>query len=118
MRGFGRITSAVIYLTALFANIPASAKDLTLGEYRNPPNQAVRGVNLINLDGVKAGLVAYHVWLLQFGKPTFCIPAQLALTADQAESIMLRAAEKHSGKSDTPISVMLLVGMQDTFPCK
>ncbi len=39
-------------------------------------------------------------------------------TLDQAEDIMLRRAEKAAAKGDTLVSILLLAGLRDTYPCE
>jgi hypothetical protein len=40
------------------------------------------------------------------------------MTLVQAEDIMLRFAKTKNAPASTPISIMLLGGMIETFPCK
>jgi hypothetical protein len=41
----------------------------------------------------------------------------LALTVEQAEEIMMRKAKKMADPDGVPISIILIDGLQDTFPC-
>jgi hypothetical protein len=48
----------------------------------------------------------------------FCLPPNLALTGDQVEDILQRAAKKvRKVPDDMPGSIILLDGLKDTFPC-
>jgi hypothetical protein len=44
----------------------------------------------------------------QGGQQAFCMPANLVLTVEQAEDIMLRRADKTAAKGDTLVSILLL----------
>ena len=46
------------------------------------------------------------------------MPANLVLTVEQAEDIMLRRADKTAAKGDTLVSILLLAGLRDTYPCE
>jgi len=101
------------------ATAPVAASDVRLDSYRNPENERFRIFNHLYLDGVKAGLIAYNVRIKsRGGQPAFCIPDDLAMTTEQTEEIMLRSADKRSAKGDMLIALLLLAGLQDTFPCE
>ena len=98
---------------------PAAAADVRLGSYRNPKNEAFRNFNQLYLDGVRSGLIAYNARIKSLGgQPAFCMPGNLAMTTDQTEDIMLKSADKRAAKGDTLIALLLLSGLQDTFPCE
>lgn len=85
----------------------------------NPKNEAFRNFNQLYLDGVKGGLMAYNAWMKSHGgQPAFCMPENLAMTTDQTEHIMLRSADKRAAKGDMLVALLLLWGLQDTFPCE
>ena len=63
--------------------------------------------------------MAYNAWMRHHSGPlAFCMPHDLAMTTEQTEDIMLKSADKRAAKSDMPVSLLLLWGMQDTFPCE
>ena len=100
------------------AAAPVAAADVRLDSYRNPPSETFRTFNRIYLDGVKSGLMAYNAWInVRGGQPAFCMPADLVMTTEQAEDIMLKSADKRAAKGDTLIAILLQSGLQDTFPC-
>lgn len=106
------------YLLTLAA-APAVAADVRLDSYRNPQNEKFREFNHLYLDGVRSGLMAYNARIKsRGGQPVFCIPGSLAMTTEQTEQIMLRSADKRSAKGDMLVSILLLSGLQDTFPCE
>jgi hypothetical protein len=92
---------------------------VTLDSYRNPKSPDFKSFNGLYLDGVKEGLIVSSLDQKYVGKdPLFCIPPNLAMTVEQAEDIMLRFADKRSLKGGTPVSIALLGGLEDTFPCE
>lgn len=102
----------------VLAAAPAAAADVRLDPYRHPENQKMREFYLMFLDGVKSGLMAYNARVhAHGGEQAFCMPDDLLLTTERAEEIMLQKADKVSAKGDTPISILLLAGLRDTFPC-
>ena len=106
------------YFLALTA-APVAASDVRLDSYRNPKNEAFRSFNQLYLDGVRSGLISYNSWIKSLGgQPAFCLPENSAVTTDQAEDIMLRSANKRAAKGDMLIALLLLSGLQDTFPCE
>ena len=101
------------------AAAPVAASDVRLDSYRNPENERFRIFNHVYLDGVKAGLIAYNVRIKsRGGQPAFCMPDDLAMTTEQAEDIMLKSANRRAAKGDMLIALLLLAGLQDTFPCE
>jgi hypothetical protein len=111
-----RILSACFWaLTAA----PVAAADVRLDSYLIPKNEAFRNFNQLYLDGVRSGLIAYNSWTKRLGgQPAFCMPGNLAMTTDQTEEIMLKSADKRAAKGDMLIALLLLSGLQDTFPCE
>jgi hypothetical protein len=98
---------------------PVAASDVRLDSYRNPKNETFRNFNQVYLDGVRSGLLAYNARIKSHGgQPAFCIPANLAITTEQTEDIMLKSADKRAAKGDMLIALLLLSGLQDTFPCE
>jgi len=109
-----RILSAcILALTAT----PAAAADVRLDSYRNPEKASFRNFNRLYLDGARAGLISYNLLLKRRGgQPLFCLP-DLAMTTEQTEEIMLKAADKRAAKGDMLVAPLLLLGLQDTYPC-
>ena len=103
-----------------FTAAPAAAIDVRLDSYRNPKNtEGLRNAHHLYLDGAKSGLMAYNAWMKSHGgQPAFCMPHDLALTTEQTEEIMLKSADKRAAKGDMPVSLLLLGGLQDTYPCE
>jgi hypothetical protein len=98
---------------------PAAAADVRLDSYRNPSTEGVRNFHHAYLDGVKGGLMSYNAWMKKRGgQPAFCMPGDLAMSTEQTEDIMLKSADKRGAKGDMPVGLLLLSGLQDTFPCE
>ena len=58
-------------------------------------------------------------WLKRHGgQMLFCMPGDLALSSEQVEEIMLKSADKRSAKGEMAVALLLLWGMQDTYPCE
>ncbi len=108
------VSACILSLTAT----PVAAADVRLDFYRNPPKESMRGFSHAYLDGVKTGLLISNWRLKHLGsQPLFCTPDDLVISTEQAEEIMLKAAEKRNAKGDALVAVLLQWGMQDTFPC-
>jgi hypothetical protein len=105
-------------IATIFAATSASAVEVWFKDYEHPATPDYAGFNKLFLDGVKSGLIAYSSAIeYDGGKPRFCLPGNLALTVEQAEDIMRRAAKKHKNSDNLPISLLLLIGLEETFPC-
>jgi hypothetical protein len=112
-----RKLSLVLLVNAVVASA-AGASSVTINEYRHPSTPEVKFLNSLYLDGVKDGLVLSSVLQQQNGQePSFCVPPKLAVTVEQAEDIMLRFASKKNLPDNGPIKILLLGGLQETFPC-
>lgn len=97
----------------------AGAVELNWRGYQFPTQPSYREYNSLLLDGIISGLIAYNAAVQASGaRPMFCLPPNLALTVEQAEDILIRAAERTVPPDNMPVSIILLHGMQDTFPCK
>ena len=98
---------------------PVAASDVRLDSYRNPKSEGLRNAYQLYLDGVKSGLMAYNAWMKNHGgQPAFCMPGNLAMTTEQTEDLMLKSADKRAAKGDMLIALLLMWGLQDTFPCE
>jgi hypothetical protein len=98
---------------------PVAAVDVRLDSYRNPKSEGFRNFNQLYLEGARSGFMAYNAWMKSHGgQPAFCLPDDLAMPVEQAEEIMLRRADKTSAKGDMLVSILLLNGLKDTFPCE
>jgi hypothetical protein len=98
---------------------PVAASDVRLDSYRSPKSEGLRNAYQLYLDGVKSGLMAYNAWMKNHGgQPAFCMPGNLAMTTEQTEDLMLKSADKRAAKGDMLIALLLMSGLQDTFPCE
>ena len=112
------IIGAVAVAGTAFWSSVAAPQEVRLEQYRHPKTEEFRDFNRLYLGGVKSRLIAYNVYLTAEHKETFCLPGALALTTEQADDILLRWAKRHQPPDDFPISIALLYGLQETFPCQ
>jgi hypothetical protein len=114
-RRFFLLLSAAI---ALCVATSANASTVRYKQYMHPSSDQFGTFDKLYLDGVMEGLETANSMLVSNGSPPlYCMPPKLAITEDQAEDIMLRTAKKVSNVDDYPISILLLVGLRETFPC-
>ena len=108
----------VIALMLVSLTSSANAALLRFKDYKTSKDRWGKAVNKVYLDGVKQGLLAFDAELAVEGRQRlFCLPQNLALTVEQAEDIMLREANKTTDPDKFPISVLLINGLKETFPC-
>jgi hypothetical protein len=119
----GKMTACVVGLvcsTMLFSAVEnAGAASITVGAYRNARDDE-RVLMQMYLDGIHNGLLMYGVLLKiqRNEEPLYCPPGKLAITEEQAEDIMLRWVRAQSENQDkTLVSLALLLGLEETFPC-
>jgi len=111
-----RIVIGLILFSLTLSN--ANAASVLLRTYKSPIDKADKALLKVYLDGVKEGIVMLNVTLQAEGRqPLFCQPQKLALTVEQAEEIMTRKAKKMADPDRVPVSIILIHGLQDTFPC-
>jgi Rap1a immunity proteins len=64
------------------------------------------------------GFLTFNAKLVADRKPKqFCLPPKQEITAQQAAEIMMRQAKTVPDADNYPISILLLAGLIDTFPC-
>src|SRR6516164_4615338 len=99
------LTSSANAMTVIFKDYKAATSDEKAFYY-------------LYLDGVREGIIELNVVLEEKRQqPLFCLPEKLALTIEQAEDIMMRQAEKITDPHQLPIGLLLVEGLQNTFPC-
>lgn len=72
------------------------------------------------LDGVGNGILIANAEAQRAGKPLYCSPTKLALTMDNYANIVsdqLERLKKMPDLDEKPVSVLLMVGLEETFPC-
>lgn len=95
-----------------------AAADVRLGAYRAAETDGMRELYATYLDGVKGGLMSANAWLKSHGQqPVFCPPEHLPITTEQLDAIMLSSAKRRVGKDETLVALLLMSGLQDTYPC-
>jgi Rap1a immunity proteins len=112
------IKRVMIAAIALCVACSANAATVRFKQYTHPSTEEFRPFNKIYLEGVMEGFVTSNSSLIVDGKPPlFCLPPKLAVTGEQAEDIKMRKAKALSNIDDAPISILLLEGLKETFPC-
>ena len=96
----------------------ASSATLLWKNYNNPESRTMRLLNQQHLDGMLDAIVSYNVFLKQSNENTlFCLPTDSLLTVEQADEILGSVANRLKNPDNVPISVLLIVGLQERFPC-
>jgi hypothetical protein len=96
-----------------------SSATMLFRNYNNPDSSTMRVLNERHLDGrIIDGIVSYNVFLdSNNANKLFCLPSDSVLTVQQAEEIIGRASQKVAKPDDVPISLLLILGLQDIFSC-
>jgi hypothetical protein len=121
MRRLGWLIAVVFGAAFVFLFVWArerSSATILFRNYNNSESPTVRVLNERHLAGIIDGIVSYNV-LLQKNNANklFCMPSDSVLTVQQAEEIITRASQKVAKPDDVPISLLLIAGLQETFPC-
>jgi len=113
----GRIVTlaTIATLLAVLPSFGTHAQTLTTEQYRHPKTEKDLNTNKAYLAGAKDALLAYNN---SAEDKLFCMPGIPVLTFDQANDIAMRWARKKSVNADNlPLSLVLLYGLRETFPC-
>ena len=108
---------------AIFASVccltfGANAATVLLRDYKAPKSAEFKEFNELYLSGVREGLLTSNAKLAADGKPKmFCLPPNKEVTAKEADEIMMQQANAVPDADNYPISILLLAGLTDTFPC-
>lgn len=95
----------------------ANAATVLFKNYKAPHDEQERTFYTIYLDGVKDGIIAFNAELQSDGQaPIFCLPPKLALTVQQAEDIMTRAAQKIDDPGRIPSQFCSARDLETRFP--
>ena len=119
-----RISGLVaVVFSAAFVFLVVSGREghsatLLLGNYNNPESPTMRLLNERHLDGIIDGIISYNIFLHENNSDRlFCLPADSVITVQQAEEIIVRVSQRLAKPDDVPISVLLIFGLKDAFPC-
>ena len=107
----------VIVLMLFGLSSSANAMTVIFKDYKAAANKDEKAFYLLYLDGVREGIIELNVLQAKRHQPLFCLPEKLTLTVEQAEGIMMRQAEKITDPHQLPIGLLLVEGLQNTFPC-
>jgi Rap1a immunity proteins len=95
-----------------------NAQTVLLRDYKVPKDEEFKAFNELYLAGVKEGLLTSNAKLAMDGKPKlFCLPPKKEVTAQEAGEIIVHQANTVPDADNYPISILLLAGFIDTFPC-
>jgi hypothetical protein len=95
-----------------------SSATLMWKNYKNPDSETMRLLNERHLDGIIDALISYNIFLQRDDSDAlFCLPPDSGLTVKQAEEIIASVAKRLSNPDDVPISLLLLIGLQEQFAC-
>jgi sRNA-binding regulator protein Hfq len=121
MTRIGWLIAVVFSAAVVFLFVSARegrSATILLRHYNNPESPTMRLLNERQLDGIIDGIVSYNV-LLQENKTNklFCLPSDAVVTVQHAEAIINHVSKRLAKPDDVPISVLLIVGLQETFAC-
>jgi hypothetical protein len=102
-----------------FEAFEANAATVLLRDYKSPKNEEFKALNTLYLTAVMEGFLTFNAKLVMDREPKqFCLPAQQEITAEQAAEIMMHQAKTVPDADNYPISILLLAGLADSFPCR
>jgi hypothetical protein len=97
----------------------ANAATILLRDYKAPKSAEFEEFNELYLSGLKEGLLTSNAKLAADGIPKmFCLPPNKEVTAKEADEIIVHQANTVPDADNYPISILLLAGLIDTFPCE
>jgi len=110
----------------LFAFMPILATTshssaLTLGLYQSNESKGepINTLNKIYLTGAIEAIVAANNALKALHRPLiYCHPETVELEPEQAKDIVTKMIRRLHFSDETPVADILLLGLQDTYPCE
>ena len=111
-----------LILLAAFLPFAANAQPAFLESYLHPKDEIERILSKLYLEGLRDGLITYNA---KIADKLFCMPEGIVLTAELADTILLRWVKKQTkntsdlpaGIANFPVAVALVSGLEETFPC-
>jgi hypothetical protein len=109
------ITASVCCIT-----FQVNAATVLLKDYNAPKNEEFKAFNELYLKGLTEGFLTANAKLAADGKPKlFCLPRkEEEVTAKQTAEIIAHQAKAVPDADNYPISILLLAGLVDIFPCE
>ena len=108
-------------ITLMLVSLTSSADAMTVifKDYKAAANKDEKAFYYLYLDSVREGIVELNVIPKKNRQqPLFCLPEKLELNVEQAEDIIMRQAQKMTDPDQLPIGLLLVQGLQNTFPCQ
>jgi hypothetical protein len=112
------LLSLIFWATAFC--VSAEQDILSLKGYRNQKtNQEAMQLTELYLKGIGEGLQLANSELeaVRRQQPLFCPPPQLSLRSSNFVDILEQEIKRQAWRDDTPLALILLRGLQNTFPC-
>ena len=121
MRRIGWLIAVVFSAAFVFLFVSAregSSATILLRHYNNPESPTMRVLNELHIGGIIDGLVSYNVFLQENNtNKLFCLRSDSVVTVQQAEEIITHVSQRLAKPDDVPISLLLVIGLQEAFPC-
>ena len=106
-------------MAALFITSHSSALTPRLYQENEDKGEPVRTLNKVYLTGAIEAIVATNNALRGlYRPPIYCQPQTVDLEPEQVKDIVTKMASRLHFSDDTPVADILLVGLQDAFPCE
>lgn len=123
-KALDRLISGVLMKKWLIVGLLCGASSQTFGKdtfltAREAVAQKSAPVVRSFVSGIQEGMTLMHaVNSRTSGKMMYCLPDNLAITADQTLSILERFLDQNPQFANDPVSVALLGALAGSFPCK
>lgn len=106
--------SVYFFITPVFAG-----DSMTIGEYKSEmKNPAVHTIHQVYISGVGQGAFWTNVILKSKKMPElFCMPGKMVFTGNIMLDMVDRAARNNAYKDSTPIELVAVNELTNSFPC-
>jgi hypothetical protein len=107
------------FMAMVFMSSYSSALTLRLYQENENKGEPIRSLNKVYLTGAIEAIVATNNALKALQRPlVYCQPPTIDLDTAQLREIVTKMATKLQLSSDMPVADILLLGLQDAFPCE
>ena len=107
------------FMAMVFMSSYSSALTLRLYQENENKGEPIRTLNKVYLTGAIEAIVATNNTLKAFDRPLiYCQPKMVDLELAQLQDIVKKMPNKLHLSDDTPVADILLLGLQDAFPCE
>ena len=106
-------------MAMFFMSSHSSALTLRLYQENENKGEPIRTLNKVYLTGAIEAIVATNNALKALHRPLiYCQPKMVDLELAQLQDIVKKMPNKLHLSDDTPVADILLLGLQDAFPCE